>query len=183
MKPMLTLVALTMLVLISACAGPNQPGAGSPQEPVNPPATETSQPNNPVPIVVTSLPQAGAGTGIALPELLPSLTPSLNTDGGKSIPESGVTLDDNNATFNLHVGNSFLLNLGTDMYDWTVSVDKESVLRMKMGVMVIKGTQGIYDVLAPGTAILTATGDPLCRKSKPVCGAPSIVFIVTLVVK
>jgi hypothetical protein len=103
--------------------------------------------------------------------------------GGNSVPEGGVTLQDNGKTINLKVGNSFLLNLGTDRYDWDVRVDDESVLRLKMGVMVVKGAQGIYEALSPGTTRLNATGSPLCLKSRPACAMPSILFSVTVVVE
>lgn len=83
----------------------------------------------------------------------------------------------------MHVGDSFLLNLGTDIYNWTVNVDNQDVLHLKVGVMVIKGAQGIYEALAPGTATLTATGDPLCRHAQPPCAIPSILFSVTIVVE
>jgi hypothetical protein len=64
-----------------------------------------------------------------------------------------------------------------------VTVDNENVLRREMGVLVIKGAQGIYQALAPGTATLTASGDPLCLKSRPACAMPSILFTVTVVVE
>jgi len=86
-------------------------------------------------------------------------------------------------TITLHVGDSFLLNLGTDQYNWTVSVDNESVLHMKMGMMMIKGAQGIYDAITPDIATLTASGDPICRQSTPACVMPSISFTVQVVVK
>lgn len=83
----------------------------------------------------------------------------------------------------MHVGDSFLLNLGTDIYDWTVEVESQNVLHLKVGVMVIRGAQGIYEALAPGTATLTATGNPLCLQSHPPCAIPSILFSVTIVVE
>ena len=95
---------------------------------------------------------------------------------------STITLGDNGKIFTYHVGDSFLLNLGGDVYDWTVSVDNQSVIALKVGVMVVKGAQGIYDVLAPGTAVLTAAGEPQCLKANPLCKIPSVLFRVTVVV-
>ena len=69
------------------------------------------------------------------------------------------------------------------MYEWNVTVDNQNVVALKMGVLVIKGAQGLFDALAPGTATLTAVGDPLCRKSTPPCMIPTILFKVTLVVQ
>ena len=83
----------------------------------------------------------------------------------------------------MHVGESFLLNLGTDVYDWTVEVDHQDVLQRDMGVTVIQGAQGIYVAQAPGTVTLTANGDPLCLQSKPPCKMPSISFSIILIVE
>jgi hypothetical protein len=130
--------------------------------------------------VIQSIPEVS--TTVAL-NALPSIVTETPSSGGNIIPENGITLDDKEKTFNIQVGDSFLLNLGGDVYDWTVTVDNENVLRMKMGVIVIKGAQGIYDALAPGTATLSATGDPKCRQSNPPCGAPSILFTITVIVE
>jgi hypothetical protein len=178
MKTKILILAMISVFLVAACGTGPATEASAPQNPINPPATETSVPNTPE--VIQGAPEVS--TSVALNALPPIATETL-VPGGNSISESGVILDDNGKTFNLKVGDSFLLNLGIDTYDWTVTVDNESVLRMKMGVMVIKGAQGIYDALAPGTAILSATGDPHCRQSKPACGAPSILFTITVIVK
>jgi len=136
----------------------------------------------PQPIVETALPEVSQSTAVVL-SALPSLTASVETVGSSPLSENGITLEDNGKTFNMKVGDSFLLNLGTDIYDWTVTVDNESVLRIKMGVMVIRGAQGIYDALTPGTVTLSASGDPMCLKSRPACAMPSILFSVTIIVE
>lgn len=176
-KIKLALLVLTVFA-IQACATGTPTEASAPQEPVNPPAAATSLPITPE--VIQSEPEVS--TSVALNALPPIVTETV-TAGGNIIPENGITLDDKDKTYNLKVGDSFLLNLGGDVYDWAVTVDNESVLRMKMGVMVIKGAQGIYDALAPGTTTLSATGDPHCRQSNPPCGAPSILFTITVVVE
>jgi hypothetical protein len=107
----------------------------------------------------------------------PTRTPS---KGGP--PANGtVTLADNGASFTLAVGDRFLLQLGTQ-FDWTVSIADQSVVRRVPGITVIQGAQGVFEAAAPGTTSLSATGDPPCRRSKPACGAPSILFQVTFVV-
>lgn len=173
----LALMVLTLFI-IQACAPGATTEAAAPQEPINPPAASTSVPNTPEVI------QSGSdsSTSVAL-SALPTPTSEIVSAIGNVIPETGVILEDNGKTFNLQVGDSFLLNLGIETYDWTVTVDNENIMHMKTGVLVIKGAQGIYDALAPGTAVLSATGDPLCRKSKPACGAPSILFTITVIVK
>lgn len=93
-----------------------------------------------------------------------------------------VTLADNGTPVTMHVGDTFLLNLG-EGYDWTVNVADQSVLSREVNVLVIRGAQGIYRALKPGTTTLTATGDPLCRKANPPCGLPSRLFKVTVEVQ
>ena len=83
----------------------------------------------------------------------------------------------------MKVGDSFLLNLGSDFYDWTVEVDNQSVLSREKNVTVIKGAQGIYQALAAGTATLTASGNPQCLNSNPPCMSPSISVTITVIVK
>ena len=124
----------------------------------------------------------GGGPAVGLP-------PSTINNGGvtqisvANLPASGVSLLDSGKTFTMHVGESFLLNLGTDVYDWTVEVDRQNLLQRDMNVTVIQGAQGIYVAQAPGTVILTANGDPLCLQSKPPCKMPSISFSFILIVE
>ena len=82
----------------------------------------------------------------------------------------------------MHVGESFLLNLGMDVYDWTVEVDSQNVIQHKLNLAVIRGAQGIYIARNPGTATLTASGNPLCQQSNPPCMMPSILFSMTGIV-
>jgi hypothetical protein len=177
MKTKNLILVIVSLFLIAACSTGPATEASAPQNPVNPPATEISAPT---PEVVQSAPEVS--TSVAL-NSLPTIVTETLVPGGNPIPETGITLDDKGKTFHLKVGESFLLNLGTDVYNWTVTVDNESVLHLKMGVMVIKGAQGIYDALAPGTVNLSASGDPICLQSNPPCASPSILFTVTIIVK
>lgn len=133
------------------------------------------------PIVVTAV-----SGGTSLPATVIAPPPILPTEGGPSPsppPADGVTLADNNETFTMQVGDIFLLNLGMDIYDWSVDVDNQDVLGRVPNVMVIRGAQGLYRAHAPGTAALTATGDPRCRQSKPACMMPSILFRITVIVR
>lgn len=124
----------------------------------------------------------GGGPAVGLP---PSTT---NNDGATPIsvanlPASGVSLSDNGKTFMMRLGESFLLNLGSDVYEWVVEVDRDGVLQREQGVTAIQGAQGVYTAQTPGTAILIANGDPLCLKSKPPCKLPSISFSIILIVE
>ena len=55
-------------------------------------------------------------------------------------------------------------------------MDDTSVISRVINIAVVKGAQGVYSTHQAGTATLTATGDPLCRQSKPACMLPSIIF-------
>lgn len=166
MKRIFPAFVILLSVVVSACAPRSANSAPSKLSAATPGAAQL------VPEVSTTLPEPAvppAGGVTSLPPAVQS--------------PSTVVLDDNGKTFAFRVGDSFLLNLGNTVYDWTVTVDNQNVVALKKGVMVIQGAQGIYDALAPGTALLTAVGEPLCLKSSPPCGMPTILFKVTLVVE
>lgn len=106
---------------------------------------------------------------------------------GSSEPPSGtpqsitVTLDDQGKTIHLKVGDSFLLKLG-EGYDWNITISDQSVISRAMGILVIRGAQGIYDAHQAGTATLSAVGDPQCLSAQPACAMPSVSFEITVVV-
>jgi len=140
---------------------------------------EPSQDNN--------LPPAEPGQLIlelstTLPDTLVATPPSVPPASRMSSPDT-IIFEDNGKTINYHVGDSFLLNLGGEVYEWTVMVEDQNVVALKVGAMVIKGAQGLFDAIGTGATSLTAVGDPLCRKSIPPCGAPTILYKVTLIVE
>jgi hypothetical protein len=102
---------------------------------------------------------------ITLPDnTLPPTTDSTTSSVGQT--SSTISLEDNGKTFNFNVGDVFLLNLGADVYDWTVTIDNQDVA-----------------ALSAGTATLTAVGEPVCLKASPPCMVPTILFKVTLIVQ
>lgn len=113
---------------------------------------------------------------------MPTPAPATGT-GGEAIPPDGITLADNGRTFVARPGDEFLLNLGMDTYEWSPVVDDQTVLSRVINIAVIRGAQGIYKAHNPGTAVLTAVGDPLCRNTTPACMAPSILFRITVIVR
>lgn len=156
MKRMISILVILLSVTLSACASRrNYPGQGGPE-------------------ISTTLPDNGVASSVDSPSVPPV---------GQTSSAVEIVLEDNGKTFDYQVGDSFLLNLGTDVYDWTVTVDNQNVIALKMGVAVIQGAQGTFDALSAGTATLSASGDPLCRKVSPPCGMPTILFRVTVVVK
>jgi hypothetical protein len=169
MKPVLFTFIVCLTILVTAC---------TPLQRSQSDAMPTLTITQPVEVV------SGQGGGQAVG--LPSVTPGsggLVPPSAVALPASGVTLSENGMAFTMHSGESFLLNLGTDVYEWTVEVDHQDVLQRKMGVAVIRGAQGIYVAQNPGTAILTASGDPLCRQTKPACMMPSLLFSITVIVQ
>jgi hypothetical protein len=191
----LSLIALILLCL-TACA---------PRPTMIPQSTQI-----PIPIVVTSAPPATSvtvctcptgiatapaqsqGGGVDVPPIIcncpaillsPLVEATEDGSGPWDIPSNAVTMADNNKTFAMHQGDSFLLNLGMDTFDWTVDIDNQNVLTRVKGVMVIRGAQGIYQANRPGQAQLTAIGNPLCRNSVPACEMPSILFRITVIVQ
>ena len=101
----------------------------------------------------------------------------------QAVPAGGITLADNGKTFLIHTGDGFLLNLGMDVYDWTVSIDDQNVISREKNVMPIRGAQGIYQGMSQGQTVLSAVGDPLCRTSTPACMMPSLIFKITIIVQ
>jgi hypothetical protein len=112
----------------------------------------------------------------------PTITASSSTGVSTPSGQQTVTLADNGKTIDLQVGQSFLLALGTG-YDWSVDLADQSVVSRVVGILVVRGAQGIYKAHQPGHTTLTAVGDPPCRKAQPACGLPSRLFKVDIVVQ
>ena len=92
-----------------------------------------------------------------------------------------VTLADDGGTVTMHVGQRFLLDLGSE--GWTVTISDEAVVRRVLNIAVVRGAQGVYEAHAPGTATLVATGPSPCPAATPACGAPVRVFRLAIVVR
>lgn len=179
-----TLVCAASLLALAACTNSLLP-ADLPTEMV-PAATA---PMSGAPTEVPSLAPL-PGTVIVTPipsESVPNSggEPTATLSDSTSVQDQGtnITLKDQGQILRLKVGQRFLLYLGADTYDWTVDIDNQAVVSRVMGVMVIRGAQGLFEARSPGTTTLTTTGDPLCRQSQPACAMPSLLFRVTLVVE
>lgn len=99
------------------------------------------------------------------------------------MPDGGslaIHLEDNGRVVSMRPGETFLLDLGMDVYDWTVEIDDQAVISRVPNILVIRGAQGVYEAHMAGQATLTATGDPHCRQSVPPCGMPSMLFKITV---
>jgi len=151
------LVILSLFALaVSACA-PVAAQAGQ--------MTPTSLPSPTMPPAPTSTPVADT------PAPTPSAVGTTPDGGGASV----ITLDYNNQLITMHPNETFLLKLGEN-YTWDLAIDNQNVISRVKNIAVIRGAQGVYQALQPGKATLTATGDPVCRQSKPACGLPSLIF-------
>ncbi len=133
------------------------------------PATATLQ--NTVPLA-TAAPATPVGT---LPPPSPS---SQNTPQPSQIT---IGLADNGKTVSLVEGQTALLSLGSD-YDWTVSVDDQSILSRIPNITVIRGAQGVYRAIKTGTTALSASGSVICPPDK-MCIATVKDFRVVVLVK
>ena len=124
--------------------------------------------------------QAGQGT----PTSQPSAVPTEVGSGGTSNPGTigNITLANNGQTVTLHVDQTFLLDLGLG-YQWSLNLDNQNVISRIPNISVIRGAQGIYRAHQPGTATLTATGDPDCRQATPACAIPSVLFTLHIIVQ
>ncbi|MEZ4770077.1 MAG: protease inhibitor I42 family protein [Caldilineales bacterium] len=129
-------------------------------------------------------PPPTSATSSAAPAAATVVSP-LPTAGATAAPATGnqrtVTLDDNGATVTLPVGEWIVLALD-DGYTWQIEVSDESVVSQLSDVVAKPGAQGVFVGVNPGTATLSAAGDPLCRQSKLPCAMPSLAFRVTVVV-
>jgi hypothetical protein len=105
---------------------------------------------------------------------------SVPTEVADSTPR--ITLADNGQTLTFQAGQSLLLFLGED-YNWSLSISDQNVISRVKNIATIRGSQGVFDALKPGTSVLSAVGDPTCLDLKPACAQPSIQFQVTIVVQ
>jgi hypothetical protein len=204
----INLFSLASLLLLAACTGLlNTPGPGNLQTAtpsggtalpaINTsiagptlsattalPATSTPA-AGPTMSIITALPATsqplGTHTPMAQPGNQPTATPKIVSTAPAG-QELNVTLANDGQTVKLKAGQRFLLNLGAD-YDWISTVADESIVSRVIGILVIRGAQGVYEAHAPGSTSLIATGNPTCLKSKPACAMPSRLFKVTITVE
>lgn len=90
-----------------------------------------------------------------------------------------VTQENNNQTIELKTGESFLLKLGEE-HNWNIEIDNNDVVSRVKNIAVIRGAQGIYEAKMPGSATMSAVGEPLCREEVLPCGAPTVLFKIQI---
>jgi hypothetical protein len=142
--------------------------------------------NTPTPYLPTLTPEGGTGPIVIIGTAEPvatnlpdkAVTTPTGTPPPISFPPEGgliIGLQDQGRTVLMHVGDRFLLQLG-DVYDWTITSSDDSVVGRVITVMVISGSQGLYEGRKVGNATLNMVGNPSCRSSQPPCEMPSISF-------
>lgn len=105
--------------------------------------------------------------------------PGSSSSASSTIPSpQQVTMADSGKTIAMRVGETFLLALG-DQQQWDVKVDDQTVVARVPNIMVVRGAQGVYRALKPGTTTLEATGTAICAQGQP-CPMYAIAFHVTL---
>jgi hypothetical protein len=112
--------------------------------------------------------------------LLP--TPTLDNDPPYYFGGLVITLDNAGQTIPLKKGQNFLLSLGSN-YQWDVTVVPVEILSRNMKITPGAGEQGLYIARQPGTATLSAVGNPICRMAQPPCERPSVLFRINVLIE
>ena len=96
--------------------------------------------------------QASAGSAA-------TATPASGASGQDSPAQTRVIGAANNgSTVQLSIGERFALNLGEGP-NWNVEVADQAIVSRVIGILTVKGVQGIYEVHAAGQTTLVATPD------------------------
>lgn len=128
--------------------------------------------------VTIDVPRAKVATVTFTLDVVPGASAAAPTAAGPRV----VTLGDDGRTIDLKVGSRFLLNLGSG-YDWTPTVADPAIVSSVVGVLEVRGAQGIYEARKPGRTTLTAVGQPACRNVQPPCDLPARQYKINLVVQ
>lgn len=124
-------------------------------------------------------------TSVGRPAGCATTTPNTRTGASGSTPtpiqgQRMIGLPSQGQTIELQVGETLELRLTGEM-EWTVRVGDAQVIE-RMDGQLVKGSQGVFRALAPGTSALEADGEPLCRRATPACASPSFHYSVTIAV-
>ena len=130
-------------------------------------------------LVVTGCVGAGSSIAARPTQATPATTSPVPSQAGATAGVLVVTAADDGTVLHLAVGQQFLLNLGPAM-DWTVTVADQQIVQRVIGVLVIRGAQGIYEARTAGTTSLSAVGSPPCTSG--ICPLYRLGFRVTITV-
>ncbi len=94
-----------------------------------------------------------------------------------------VTLEDGDKTLTLRVGDRFLLFLKSPTVIWSVTQFNPAVIRKVADAGLIQGAQGVFEAVERGQTELIAIGELPCHKGDPPCMAPTLGFVMKIVVE
>jgi hypothetical protein len=204
------LLALLALLSLAACGVDSPPSGAVPVAPTRIVLTEPIRSDIPTPPTHATAPAPIAAPTIA-PESTISTPPPYATaspaliispagsgvSGVATVGSSGaagsqvtptalkgpvtITIQDNQQTLALTVGQIFTLDLGA-VFTWDIQIGDPQIIARVADPNATDGAPQRYRALAPGQTELRATGDPRCRRAQPACMLPSIVFHLTIIV-
>ncbi|HJQ67562.1 MAG TPA: hypothetical protein VKA70_01215 [Blastocatellia bacterium] len=94
-----------------------------------------------------------------------------------------VTLEDGDKTLTLHVGDRFLLFLKSPTVIWSVTQLDPAIVKKAANAELIQGAQGVFEAAARGQTELVAVGELPCHNANPPCMAPTLGFVLKIVVE
>jgi hypothetical protein len=89
---------------------------------------------------------------------------------------------DDGQTLQLHVGDTFILDLGDGATTWEVQIVDTGVVAPVQDSPIPSGVQGVYRALASGWTQVVAVGLPPCAKEDPPCPVMAVGFRLIVVV-
>lgn len=172
------LTSMSALLLAAATACGSGSTSATPTTSPAPARTATSAPQTVPPSASVVAPPASTAISNELTPLPTTTSIAENSTPDAQLPD--VTLADSGGTIRMRVGQSFLLNLGTE--GRLVTIADQNVVSRLINIAVVRGAQGVYKALGPGQTTLDALGPSLCPTATPAYSAPQRVFRVIIAV-
>ena len=95
-----------------------------------------------------------------------------------------LTIDDAGKTFHLSPGQQFMLLVKVnDIYDISVAVADQTVIKKVAEGDGIPGAQAIYQAERAGQTQLSVVLDPKCAKLRPACSMPTLQYLFNFVIE
>ena len=97
-------------------------------------------------------------------------------------PKVILTWDDNNKTHTFLKGQKVELQLRNG-YEWFIFVPKPNVFRQVIDAKTLPGIQGVYLASDPGTTVLDARGEAVCKLEGTNCNKNDVHFRINVIVQ
>lgn len=88
-----------------------------------------------------------------------------------------ITQADNGKIVTMKVGSRFALKLGEEQ--WNIAISDPTVIRRLPNFAMVRGAQGMYQVMKAGTTTLSAEGRPVCNPGE-MCAQYIVNFSTTI---